>query len=264
MIKLVKSAAIILLIFMVSNAATGYAQDSLKKSKLITTKPVSAKPPVKYKPYAGKPVYGAKKTVIPAATIGQRPAATGAAAVTVAQQPPMGNPALMNDKSLNGQYQYLLTRIYHYQQPLISALWKNFSDTLNITKRKLVDINGKLSIQAKKADSLQTELSAKAQNLSVSNSRVDQVSLVGVPISKATYNLIMWGLVIAFGATAAIVIARSGIHSREAKYRTKLYSDLEEEYKAYKVKANEKEKKLARELQTERNKLDELKSPPAP
>jgi hypothetical protein len=37
-----------------------------------------------------------------------------------------------------------------------------------------------------------------------------------------------------------------------------LYNELDEEYKAYKVKSNEKEKKLARELQTERNKLDEL------
>jgi hypothetical protein len=68
----------------------------------------------------------------------------------------------------------------------------------------------------------------------------------------------MWGLVIVFGLTAAIVIARSGAHSREAKYRIKLYNELDEEYKAYKVKSNEKEKKLARELQTERNKLDEL------
>ena len=39
---------------------------------------------------------------------------------------------------------------------------------------------------------------------------------------------------------------------------TKLYSELEDEFKAYKTKAIDKEKKLARELQTERNKLDEL------
>jgi len=68
----------------------------------------------------------------------------------------------------------------------------------------------------------------------------------------------MWGLVIGFGAIAAIVIAKSGNNSREATYRIKLYNELEEEYKVYKAKANEKEKKLARELQTERNKLDEL------
>ena len=73
---------------------------------------------------------------------------------------------------------------------------------------------------------------------------------------KSTYNLIMWGLVVIFGAAAVFVIMRSGIYNREAKYRVKLYNELEEEYRNYKSKANEKEKKLARELQTERNKLD--------
>ena len=55
-----------------------------------------------------------------------------------------------------------------------------------------------------------------------------------------------------------VVISRSAAYRREAKHRTELYSELEEEYKTFKTKANDKEKKLARELQTERNKLDEL------
>ncbi|NNU34318.1 hypothetical protein HK413_09460 [Mucilaginibacter sp. S1162] len=68
----------------------------------------------------------------------------------------------------------------------------------------------------------------------------------------------MWGLVLIVGAIAGVVLARSGGARKEAAYRTTLYNELEEEFKTYKAKANEKEKKLARELQTERNKLDEL------
>ncbi|AMR31600.1 hypothetical protein A0256_09275 [Mucilaginibacter sp. PAMC 26640] len=256
MIKLLRSTATILIILTLSSITTTYGQDSVKRAKPAAVKPTPTKPAVKYNPYAKKPYYPVKAATVTAPSA-QQPATTNAVATKPWLQP--ADPALLNDKSLKGQYQYLLTRVYHYQQPLISALWKNFSDTLNITKRKLVDINGKITTQTKRADSLQKELSAKDQNLSVSNSRVDQVSLLGMPVSKATYNWIMWGLVITFGAIAAIVIARAGSHSREAKYRTKLYSELEEEYKTYKAKANEKEKKLARELQTERNKLDELK-----
>ncbi len=87
---------------------------------------------------------------------------------------------------------------------------------------------------------------------------MDAVDLLGISVTKSGYNLIMWGLVLVFGITAIVVIARTGSYRREAKYRTDLYTELEEEYKTYKSKANEKEKKLARELQTERNKLDEL------
>jgi hypothetical protein len=258
MIKLLKSTAIILTLFLIVNAGTSYAQDSTAKpkpavSKPVATKPATVKPPVKYNPYAAKPV--PKATTLPAT---QTPTTPGATVAKPVQQYVPENPALLNDKSLNGQYQYLLTKVYNYQRPLISALWKNFSDTLNATRRKLNEAGAKLSTQTKTADSLAADIKAKEENLSASNAKVDSVSLLGIPLTKSTYNWIMWGLVAGFGAIAVIVIARSGAHSREASYRTKLYNELEEDYKTYKAKANEKEKKLARELQTERNKLDEL------
>ena len=68
----------------------------------------------------------------------------------------------------------------------------------------------------------------------------------------------MWGLVVILVVVAVVLISRSAVYRNEAKYRTQLYTEIEEDFKNYKVKANEKEKKLARELQTERNKLDEL------
>lgn len=253
--NLTKATTILLTVFFIGNTGAGYAQDSTKKAKPPVVKPV-AKPVAKYNPYAVKQKYPVKATTQPAS---QQAAAPGAVVARPYQQVAPENTALMNDKSLNGQYQYLLTRVYNYQRPLISALWKNYSDTLNVTRRKLKETSAQLAAQTHKADTLQAEVTAKEQNLSVSNSRVDQVSLLGMPLTKATYNWIMWGLVVAFGVIAALVVARSGSHSREAKYRTKLYSELEEEYKTYKVKANEKEKKLARELQTERNKLEELR-----
>ena len=258
MIKLLKSTAIILTLFLIVNAGTGYAQDSTAKPKPVVPKPVAikpatVKPPVKYNPYAAKPV--PKATTQPAT---QTPTTPGITVAKPVQQYVPENPALLNDKSLNGQYQYLLTKVYNYQRPLISALWKNFSDTLSASRRKLNEASAKLSTQTKTADSLAADIKAKEENLSASNAKADSVSLVGIPLTKSTYNWIMWGLVVGFGAIAVIVIARSGAHSREASYRTKLYNELEEDYKTYKAKANEKEKKLARELQTERNKLDEL------
>ncbi|RZK72443.1 MAG: hypothetical protein EOO92_19835, partial [Pedobacter sp.] len=61
-----------------------------------------------------------------------------------------------------------------------------------------------------------------------------------------------------FNQILIIVIARSGKSITEAKHRTQLYNEVADEYQAYKAKSVEKERKLARELQDERNKLDEL------
>jgi Skp family chaperone for outer membrane proteins len=165
---------------------------------------------------------------------------------------------LMRDKSISGQYKYLLTKVYHMQEPFVTSFYKNMRDTINADRKKLQEAEAKLAAATKTTTDLQSNVSEKEKSLEQSNARVNSVNFLGVYIDKGVYNLIMWGLVIALGLTAAIVIYRSGSYSREARYRISLYNELEEEFKTYKAKANEKEKKLARELQTERNKVDEL------
>jgi hypothetical protein len=170
----------------------------------------------------------------------------------------IATPVNPQDKSLYSQYQYLLTKVYNYQQPIIAAFHKNVMDTLNVTRKNLKAVQDKAAMQVKVIDSLNTVAKSTGETLAESTAKVNAISLLGIEMPKSTYNLIMWGLVIALGVIAGIVIARSGANIHEAKYRTQLYNELDEEYKAYKVKANEKEKKMARELQTERNKLDDL------
>jgi hypothetical protein len=214
-----------------------HAQDSTKKTNAVKSPAKTvAKPPVTKPitpPPAPKPVYSSRITD----TAGQN---------------------INTDKSLSGQYKYLLTKIYGYQQPLLAAFHKSIMDTLVQTRHALRDTNAKLAIANKTIDSLNNGIKSTNQSLTESNAKANAIDFVGVNLPKSTYNLIMWGLVIIFGAAAAVVIARSGSYSREAKYRTQLYNELEEEYRVYKAKANEKEKKLARELQTERNKLDDM------
>lgn len=177
---------------------------------------------------------------------------------TAAVKPVAVVPAGPVDKSLNAQYQFLLTKIYHYQQPMVSSVWKSAMDTLVQSKRALKDAQNKLATQSKTIDSLKADAASRAQTSSASAARGDEVNILGLSLSKTAYNLITWGLILLFGITAVTVIARSANYRHEAKEKAQLYQELEDEFKAYKTKANDKEKKLARELQTERNKVDEL------
>ena len=230
-----------------------YAQDSVKKTSTVKSPAKAAvKPPVT-KPVVppASPAYHAKYVAKKAAdSIYKKPAYTKVAD-TAGQD-------INTDKSLSGQYRYLLTKVYNYQQPLLAAFHKSVMDTLMQTRHALKDTTAKLVTANKTIDSLGNGIKSTNQSLTESNAKANAIDLAGISLSKSTYNLIMWGLVIIFGAAAVVVIARSGSYSREAKYRTQLYNELEEEYRVYKAKANEKEKKLARELQTERNKLDDL------
>lgn len=230
------------------------AQDSIKKEAVV-------KPVYKPKPVIAQPA-GTKPTVTypvkPGTTQTTNPAATTPAATAAKPYVPASAPLEPNDRSIKGQYQFLLNKTYGYQRPLLSAFYKSVTDTLGFERKKIKPLEVSVAGLKDTIKSLHTQLASQQQVVNESSTKVDNISLAGINMTKSAYNTLMWGLVIAFGAAAAFVILRSGSYSREAKYRIKLYEDLDEEYKGHKAKSNEKEKKLARELQTERNKVDEL------
>ena len=252
-----KILRVIVLLIIVSTCF-GYAQDSIKKATVKPTvkpvvaaeKPVTSGIPIN--PKTGKPYgkwgYGTQAKAYQAQKADSSKTTNSVSPVVATP------PIIATDKSLNGQYQYLLTKVYNYQQPFITAFWKNVRDSLNNSTRQLKAANDRISAGEQSLNELKTSANATEQELSKS----DTVDFFGIAFSKNGYSIMMWSLVGVLAALAAIVIFTSGSARTEATYRTKLYNELEEEFKTFKAKANEKEKKLARELQTERNKVDEL------
>lgn len=170
------------------------------------------------------------------------------------------------DPSLKGQYQMMLSKSrnldgYKLVNPSrIATFWKNVSDTLTTGRRQLINATKKIEEQEKNIADLKAQISGKESSLASSNAKVNEISFLGISFTKSTYNAIVWTLIIGLAAALAILILRSAKHIHEAKYRSTLYEEIAQEYQSYKTKANDKEKKLARELQDERNKLEELRS----
>jgi hypothetical protein len=238
----------VIVLFICGFMASGFAQDTAKKTA-IPAKPYPTNKTPKYHSYTSR----AKADSIRLARARQSAAAKANTPAPI---------LLPGDNSLNAQYLRLVDRFYPHQEALISAFWKNALDTLNATRNRLKAAESKLSGQNKAADTVTKDTPGEEKpvptSAAASVSGADGVNILGIQLSNTAYNLLVWGLVLIFGFTAVAVIARSGSFKREAKYRTQLYGELEEEFKTYKTKANDKEKKLARELQTERNKLDDL------
>lgn len=170
------------------------------------------------------------------------------------------------DPSLRGQYQLMLSKSktingYKLVNPSrLAGFWKNVNDSLATGRRQLANATKKIKEQENNIASLKTQISGNESSLASSNAKVNEISLLGISFTKSSYNTIVWSLIFVLAAGLAIVILRSAKHMHEAKYRSNLYEEIAQEYQSYKTKANEKEKKLARELQDERNKLDELKN----
>ncbi len=86
----------------------------------------------------------------------------------------------------------------------------------------------------------------------------DAITFLGFPFSKTSYKSIMWGVVGVLILALALFVVRfqkSNIHTKEAK---KNLAELEKEFDSYRAKALEKEQRLGRLLQDEKNKQMKL------
>lgn len=169
------------------------------------------------------------------------------------------------DPSLNGQYQFMLKKSKTlYGAKLINpsrltSLWKSVSDTLRKERKQLQEAKLEIKTQSQNISSLKGEVSGKENSLADATASVNEIKFLGISFNKGTYNTIVWAIIIILGAGLAIVIFQSGKYRKEATYRTQLYQEVADEYQAHKVKAKDKEMKLARELQDERNKWDDAR-----
>lgn len=173
-------------------------------------------------------------------------------------------PAQTPGTTLSQQYQDVVVKSGSYQgfkeirKEKLDLFWRNILDTLAREKQLKNEANAKIAGSAQSVTQSKAELDSLHRELEESRASVNRVSLLGIPMEKGTYNLLMWGLVLILAAALTFTIYRNKSALTEARYRTSLFNELSEEFQKYKISANDKEKKLARELQTERNRIAEI------
>lgn len=170
------------------------------------------------------------------------------------------------DFSLRGQYQFMLSRSkslngYRLINPSrLNTVWQSVSDTLRLERAELKKTKATIVNQQKTIANLKNEVIGKESSLNDSNSKLNEIVFLGISFTKGTYNIIVWSIIIILAISLFVVIARSAKNILEAKHRTHLYDEISTEYQVYKTKSNEQQRKLARELQDERNVIEEMKA----
>ncbi|MFY0630771.1 MAG: hypothetical protein JXR05_10350 [Flavobacteriaceae bacterium] len=134
------------------------------------------------------------------------------------------------------------------------SLQKGVLDSLKALRSDLVS---KKQIIASKSDSienLQKKVTTLDTNLKQTNTEKDSISLFGILISKSTYNIVLWSIIVILILALSYFVFKfknSHVVTSEAKSNLK---DAEDELATYKKKSLEREQKLRRQLQDEINK----------
>lgn len=132
------------------------------------------------------------------------------------------------------------------------------------TKRHIQDLKNGLQKeqstitgQNEEIENLENQLAETQEDLQRVNEEKDSIMFLGMPFSKGSYMALMWGIVGVLILALLFFIYKfknSNATTKEAKHRL---NETEKEFDAYRAKALEKEQRLGRMLQDEKNKARE-------
>ncbi|MEM1258040.1 MAG: tRNA (guanine-N1)-methyltransferase [Bacteroidota bacterium] len=169
-----------------------------------------------------------------------------------------------DDTSIQGQFETLIRKSTNYRQNgkryevvrllEMNALQKNVLDTIKTANATIGTLKSTIAENETAISSLNTKLDETTKNLNRITEEKDSMPFFGSLVSKSTYKLIVWSIIIGLLIFLALFIFKfrnSNILTQQAK--TAL-ADLEDEYEQHRRRALEREQKISRELHDERNK----------
>ncbi len=171
--------------------------------------------------------------------------------------------ALEGKLPLNERYQLLKTKSQNYREykvikeNVLDGFWK-------IVRDSVASKEAALAARDQNIKKLNTELSETQANLKKKEESMAEIvhdsthiNVIGISFSKSVFITTVF---VIFGILILMVVLITGrlklVHS-SMKERADAFTGLSNEFEEYKRKAMEKQTKLSRELQTERNRLSE-------
>lgn len=105
-------------------------------------------------------------------------------------------------------------------------------------------------------EELEAELESTQNELERVNAEKDAITFLGMPFSKGSYMALMWGIVGILVLALLFFIYKYKNSNATTKEARENLRETEKEFDAYRSKALEKEQRLGRLLQDERNKAN--------
>ncbi|MFT5750012.1 MAG: Fe2+ transport system protein B [Ancylomarina sp.] len=166
----------------------------------------------------------------------------------------------IKDAPIKEQFEYIMDKSSRYQiYKVIEIAWlekfqSGFVDSLNAIRQDFLGSEKIVSSRDKTIKSLELELSETKDALTTIQGEKDSMALLGTQMSKSSYNLIIWSLVLGLLVLTGfffLLFKRSNSVTKETQVRL---DEVREEFDSHRKNALVREQKLARKLQDEINK----------
>ncbi len=166
----------------------------------------------------------------------------------------------LDNGTIESQFDYLYRKSSTYQeykvvkQTFYYKIKKNVLDSLKVLKNELAATKQMVTTQNTEIDELKGSLKTTNDNLTNVTKEKDSINLVGISLTKSSYNTILWSIIIGLVLFLLFFIYRFKNSNSVTKQANKSLAEIEEEFFAFKTISLEREQKVRRELQDEINK----------
>jgi peptidoglycan hydrolase CwlO-like protein len=175
--------------------------------------------------------------------------------------------ALNNDsQTLRERYLLMKTKSQNYQEykvikeHILDGMWKIVQDSVVAKQAAIRKAQGEIN-------TLQTELSKRTETLKSKEESMQDIvhasthiNVLGIEFDKGFFAAMIGVILLLAGLGIAAVVYSMKVVRKNLTEKEELANSISAEYEDYKRKAMDKQTKLSRELQNERNKLQELGS----
>ncbi len=127
-------------------------------------------------------------------------------------------------------------------------------DSIKTMHTKLENAKSEVSPLQQQITTLKTNLSESQNALALIKEQKDDMNLLGMQMSKASYSLLMWSVIAVLFALLLFFIYRFKNSNAVTITTKESLENLENEFKEHRAFALEREQKVMRQLQDERNK----------
>jgi preprotein translocase subunit SecF len=136
----------------------------------------------------------------------------------------------------------------------LTTLQDKTEDYIGELKNEITGYEVSLQTQKDTIKKLKADLAKVENQLAEVTAEKDSISFLGMALSKSTYSTVMWGIVGVLVLAVVLLLARFKSSNARTKESRKKLIETEKEFEIFRAKALEKEQRMGRQLQDERNK----------
>ncbi len=167
------------------------------------------------------------------------------------------------DAKLSDQYQNMIESSETFEKykvisiSKVNAFGQIMNDSISSLKEKVSNAQSAKIQAEKERDSATSQMTKLKSELEETQKAVDEMPFLGISMTKTTYNIVMWSIVLIL-VTGLVIVYVMFLNSYRMTRQAKKDKELvDQELEDLRKRSHDKQVKIKRELQTALNKLEE-------